>query len=115
MWNVKNLDWKMLAAVDASLASELLDSCGIRTHKIKTEFTSNEDSVIVDSYLRTQYLTAKRKLVFQPVKYLTSTNYTPMVVFTKKPIPKSSKIDGLTALLSEMPDGEVREGENDFY
>ena len=78
------------------------------------QFTFNEDSVIVDSYLRTQYLPAKRTLVFQPVNYLTSANHTPMGVFAKKPIPKSSKIDGLTAFLSEMPEEEVREGENDF-
>ena len=92
---VKNLNWKMLAAVDASLTSELIDSCGIRTHKVQTEFTSNEGSVIVDSYLGNS--PAKSTLVFQPVNYLTSVYYTPMCVFAKKPIPKNSKIDGLTA------------------
>ena len=111
---VKNFNWKMLAAVDASLTSEVIDSCGIRTHKIQTEFTANEDSVIVESYLRTQYLTAKNTLSFKPVNYLTSENYTPMGVFAKKPFPEGSKIDGLTAFLSKMPEEEVKEGENDF-
>ena len=106
---VKNSNWKMLAAVDASLTSELIDSFGFRTHKIHTQLTSDEDSEIVESFLRTQYLTAKNTLSFKPVNYLTSENYTPMGVFAKKPFTKGSKIDGLTAFLSKMPEEEVKE------
>ena len=96
--------WKELALADAKVTAELLDGCGVMSHKVLQANEKNEFRELEDQ-LTEEYQASMKDFSFQRVQYLPEKRYTNLGVFARRDVEKGIEMK-LSGLLADIPTSE---------
>ena len=113
--SLNSITWGELAAVDAQLVEQYVNSPAIIGHSIPVQHSAEgKDVEKVLQFLSGEYRSFLETCKFDVVDYLPHLNCTPLGVFAKTILQKGTVVQGLTGYLSELKPEEIQVGINDF-